>query len=94
MAKCKPLGPTMAQIDAALFAQGAGAAGGYRGSSNGANLVISGSSSMTVTIGNAFMVSEGFVFGSKPLRYGEVGWVSSLNITSGGAPAQPALALA
>jgi hypothetical protein len=94
MAACKPLGPTMAQIDAALYAQGAGANGGYRGSTNGANLVISGSSNMTITIGNAFMVSEGFVFGSKPLRYGEVGWVSSLNITGGGTPSQAALTLA
>jgi hypothetical protein len=94
MAKCKPLGPTMAQIDAALDAQGSGAAGGNRGSSNGANLVISGSSNMTVTIGNAFMAGEGFVFGSKPLRYGEVGWVSSLAIGSGGTPGQAALTLA
>ncbi len=94
MAKCKPLGPTMAQIDGALHAQGTGATGGYRGSSNGANLVISGSSNMTVTVGNAFMVSEGFVFGSKPLRNGEVGWVSGLNIAAGGAPGQAALTLA
>jgi hypothetical protein len=94
MAKCKPLGPTMAQIDAALGAQGSGAAGGNRGSANGANLVISGTSNMTVTVGNAFMVGEGFVFGSKPLRYGEVGWVSSLSVESGGAPNTPALALA
>jgi hypothetical protein len=94
MAKCKPLGPTMAQIDAALGAQGTGVAGGNRGSTNSANLVISGSSNMTVTIGNAFMVSEGFVFGSKPLRYGEVGWVSSLSIGSGGAPGTAALTLA
>jgi hypothetical protein len=94
MAKCKPLGPTMAQIDAALHAQGTGASGGYRGGSNGANLVISGSSNMTITVGNAFMVSEGFVFGSKPLRYGEVGWVSSLNIASGGGPSQAGLTLA
>jgi hypothetical protein len=94
MAKCKPLGPTMAQIDAALHAQGSGAAGGYRGSTNGANLVITGSSNMTITLGNAFMVGEGFVFGSKPLRNGEVGWVSSLNTSSGGSPATPALALA
>ncbi len=94
MAKCKPLGPTMAQIDAALGVQGTDAAGGNRGSANGASLVITGSSNMTVTIGNAFMVSEGFVFGSKPLRYGEVGWVSSLSVGSGGVPSTAALTLA
>jgi len=94
MAKCRPLGPTMAQVDAALYAQGGGAAGGYRLSTNGANLVISGSNSMTITVGNAGMVTEGFVFGGKPLRQGEAGWVSNLMIGSGGAPGQAALTLA
>jgi hypothetical protein len=94
MAKCKPLGPTMAQIDAALYAQGTGAAGGYRLSTNAANLVITGSSNMTVTLGNAALQMAGYVFGGKPLRLGELGWVSTLNINSGGAPAQAALTLA
>ncbi|HEX3717843.1 MAG TPA: hypothetical protein VH595_07730 [Verrucomicrobiae bacterium] len=94
MAKCKPLGPTMAQIDAALYAQGSGAAGGYRLSTNAANLVISGSNSMTITVGNAGMVTEGFVFGGKALRQGELGWVSSLNVAGGGIPGQAALTLA
>ncbi|MGA2176245.1 MAG: hypothetical protein ABSH38_14815 [Verrucomicrobiota bacterium] len=94
MAKCKPLGPTMAQIDAALYAQGTGAAGGYRLSTNSANLVITGSSNMTVTIGNAALKTAGYVFGGKPLRLGELGWVSTLPIAAGGAPATPALALA
>jgi hypothetical protein len=94
MAKCKPLGPTMAQIDAALYAQGAGAAGGYRLDTNAANLVITGSSSMTVTLGNAALKTVGYMFGAKPLRNGELGWVSTLNIASGGAPSQAALTLA
>jgi len=94
MAKCKPLGPTMAQIDAALYAQGGGAAGGYRLSTNAANLVISGSSNMTVTLGNAALKTAGYVFGGKPLRVGELGWVSTLNIAGGGAPATAALTLA
>jgi hypothetical protein len=94
MAKCKPLGPTMAQIDAALGAQGSGAAGGNRLSTNAANLMITGSSSMTVTLGNAALKTAGYVFGGKPLRNGELGWISTLNINSGGAPAQAALTLA
>jgi hypothetical protein len=94
LAKCKPLGPTMAQIDAALYAQGTGAAGGYRLSTNAANLIITGSSSMTVTLGNAALKTAGYVFGGKPLRLGELGWVSTLNINSGGAPSQAALTLA
>jgi hypothetical protein len=94
IAKCKPLGPTMAQIDAALDAQGSGAAGGARLSTNAANLVITGSSSMTVTLGNAALKTAGYVFGGKPLRLGELGWVSTLGITSGGSPSQAALTLA
>jgi hypothetical protein len=94
MAKCKPLGPTMAQIDAALYAQGSGAAGGYRLSTNAENLVLTGSGSMTMTVGSAALKTAGYVFGGKPLRLGELGWVSSLNINSGGAPAQAALTLA
>ena len=94
MAKCKPLGPTMAQIDAALYAQGTGAAGGYRLSTNAANLVITGSGSMNVTLGNAALKTAGYVFGGKPLRLGELGWVSTLNINAGGAPVQAALTLA
>lgn len=94
MAKCSPLGPTASQIDAALAAQGGGAAGGNRLSDQSGDLVIVGSNSMTVTIGNAGMVGEGFVFGSKQLRQGEVGWISNLLIADGGVPADAALTLA
>jgi hypothetical protein len=94
MAKCKPLGPSLSQIDGAIYAQGTGAAGGRRLSTNAANLVIAGSNSMTVTLGNAALKTAGYVFGGKPLRYGELGWVSTLNIASGGVPSGPALALA
>lgn len=93
-AKCKPLGPTMAQIAAALYAQGAGAGGGYRLSANAANLVITGSSGITITLGNAGLKSAGYVFGGKPLRQGELAWVSTLPIAAGGTPSQPALTLA
>ncbi len=83
----------MAQIDAALYAQGSGAAGGYRGSINGANLAISGSSNITFSMGNALLVWEGFVYGIKRFGYGVVGWVSSLSIGAGGVPGQAALTL-
>jgi len=94
LAKCKPLGPTMAQIDAALYAQGAGAGGGYRLSANAANLVITGSNSMTVTVGNAALKKAGYVFAGQKLRTGELGWVSTLPIAAGGNLGQPALTLA
>ncbi|MGA2749127.1 MAG: hypothetical protein ABSG59_10150 [Verrucomicrobiota bacterium] len=94
MAKCKPLGPTMGQINAALNMQGAGVAGGLRLSTSAANLVITGSSSMSVTLGNAGLVSAGFIFGGKALRPDELGWISTLGIAAGGTPSTPALALA
>jgi hypothetical protein len=94
MARCKPLGPSMAQVDAALAAQGSGAGGGARLSNNSANLVITGSNSMTVTLGNAALKTAGYVFGGKPLRLGELGWVSTLGIANGGTPSQAALTLA
>jgi hypothetical protein len=86
MAKCKPIGPTMANIDAALRMQNTGAAGGALLSAGGAVLTITGKSTVTVTINNAGLVSAGFVFGGKPLRQGELGWVSTLQTGSGGTP--------
>ena len=49
---------------------------------------------MTVTLGNAALKTAGYIFGGKPLRLGEVGWVSTLSINSGSSPAQAALTLA
>jgi hypothetical protein len=79
----------MAQISTALYAQGTGAAGGYRLSTNAASLIITGSSSMTITIAGAALKSAGYVFGGKPLRLGELGWVSTLNIGAGSTPTAP-----
>ena len=88
MAKCRPLGPTMAQIDAAYCTQGTGAFGGARlsafAATTASNLVITGSQNMTVTIGNAVMIMAGEVFGGKELREGEIGFVSTLPIAAGG----------
>jgi hypothetical protein len=89
MAKCKPIGPTMAQISTALYSQGTGAAGGYRVSTNAPSLIITGSSSMIITIAGAALKSAGYVFGGKPLRLGELGWVSTLNIGAGSTPTAP-----
>jgi hypothetical protein len=97
MAKCIPVGPTMANIDAALLLQGTGALQGMLLTANASNsnLVLTGAASMTVTIGNAGMVSEGFMFGGKPLRNGEIGFVSNLVIPStAGYPTQAPLTLA
>lgn len=84
MAKCIPIGPTMDQIDAAQQNQGSGAKHGSFLSANSGfgNLVIAGQNNVTVTIVNAVLKTAGYVFGGKPLRQGEVGWVGTFNLTT------------
>lgn len=77
MAKCKPAEASMANIDAALLIQGTGAKAGRRLSSNAADLVITGQNLVSITLKNAALRTAGFFFGGKPLRNGELGWVSS-----------------
>jgi hypothetical protein len=77
MAKCMPAEPTMANIDAALLIQGTGAKQGRRLSANSADLVITGQNTVSITLKNAGLKTAGFVFGGKPLRNGELGWVSN-----------------
>ncbi len=86
MAKCKPAGPTMANIDAALKAQG-GLTHGGRLSANANDLVITGASSGVVTVKNAVLKTAGYVFGAKPLRQDEIGFVGTLAISTGAATA-------
>jgi hypothetical protein len=92
MAKCMPAEPTMAQIDGALLAQGAAAAAGAKLSSTAADLVITGAQTVSVTVKNAALKTAGFVFGGKALRNGELGWVSTINVSSGTASAALVLA--
>jgi len=82
MAKCKPAEPTMANIDAALLLQGAGAKHGRRLSASSADLVITGQNLVSITLKNAALKSAGFAFGGKPLRNGELGWVSTFVSTA------------
>lgn len=72
-----------ADIDACLQAQGTGATHGSRLSSNTniGDVVFTGQIGGTFTIKNAVLKSEGFVFGGKPLRYGEIGFVGTFNYT-------------
>jgi len=82
MAKCMPIGPTAAQIDTAIKLQGVGAVHGHKLSDQGAgDLVISGPAS--VTLKNVALKTAGYVFGSQPLRNGEVGFVTTSNIVNG-----------
>lgn len=82
MAKCIPVGPTGAQIEAALKAQGTGATEGRRQSAGSADLAITGSG-VSVTIKNAALRQAGYVFGGVPLRNGELGWESTIAFATG-----------
>lgn len=82
MAKCIPVGPTGAQIEAALRAQGSGAVEGRRQSGGAADLVITGSG-VSVTLKNAALREAGYVFGGVPLRNGEIGLETTIAFSSG-----------
>ena len=97
LAKCKPADATMAALLTALGLQGANATAGTRlsqlakaanGGASFPSLAITGTSNISVTLGNAALKTAGFRFGSKPLRQGEIGFVSTADLSSG-APAAP-----
>ena len=77
----------MAQLDGALLAQGAGAWHGAKLSGMAADLVITGAQTVSVTVKNAALKTAGFVFGGNALRNGEIGFVSTINVSSGTATA-------
>lgn len=97
MARCKPADATMSAILNCLGAQGANAAPGTRlsllaraanGGASFPSLSITGTGSVSVTLGNAALKTAGFHFGSKPLRQGEIGFVTTADLSSG-SPASP-----
>lgn len=93
MAKCKPFGPTQAEIEAQLKVQGTGADAGHRRGAAGADLVITGASGAVVaTLKNAGLKGGNFIFGNKPLRNGEFAWVSTVGFASGVAAARATFA--
>ena len=85
MCKCIPVGSatTMLAIQTAQLIGGAvGSVQGQRLGQAASNLTLTGASGGTdhspvVTINNASLKTAGFVFGAKPLRNGEIGWVST-----------------
>ena len=84
MAKCRPLGPTWAQVAAAAANQGSGSGGGSQLSAGAQSLLIGGGSgqnvSPVVTIANAMLKTAGYRFANKELRNGEIGFVSTLPV--------------
>jgi hypothetical protein len=88
MVKLKPVGPTAAQIIAALAIQGASAARGASTSATGQPLTITGADGIVyLTIPNATLVGAGFRFGRNVLRNGEIGFVANRTFTGGASDA-------
>ncbi len=93
MAKCTPLGMTLADVLAALDFQESGSARGKSGNLLGADLAITGADSSTVvTLKAAKLVRGGFRFGSRVLRDNELGWVATRSFSTGTAGALCTLA--
>jgi hypothetical protein len=92
MAKCVPIpGPNgtpslvtfFKDIDTCMLLQGTGAKAGSRLSGGVCgDLIITGQNTFTGTIKNAVLRTAGFVFGGKPLRTGEIGFVGTFNLTT------------
>ncbi len=88
-AKCIPVGPAMADIEAKSAMQGS--ALGSLLSAGAANLAITGSG-VSVTLNNAVITENGWAFGVKPLRIGEVVWETTVGFTLGVPGARAAVA--
>lgn len=82
MARCRPVGPTQAQILTAMKIQDSGVLGGRFGT-DGANLTLTGPSSKTVTLAKAMLKTAGYEFGGTRLGNGEIGFVCEATITTG-----------
>lgn len=90
MVKCRPVGPTAAQILTALKFQGSGNAMGRSHQAGASALTITGADGINYfTSAKMSLVEAGYRFGSDVLRNGEIGWVANLNPSTG---AQTALA--
>ena len=83
MIKGRPVGPTQTQIAGALLAHAAGSRFGV--GTNGADVVLTGPSSKTITLKQAEIKGAGFEFGGSKLGNGEIGFVSSMTFTTGAA---------
>jgi len=93
MAKCRPLGPTTAQMLTELGLQGTGAVQGRRleilgDATTAPDLTLTGPASKSVILNQAALVSAGYVFGDKELEAGEIGFVTTTEIAAGAAAAR------
>lgn len=83
MAKCRPNGPTMAQIEAAMKVQGTGNGVGKLASAGAADLTLTSSGGKSIVLNQAAMRSAGFRIGQNEVRAGEVAWVTTTEFSTG-----------
>lgn len=84
MIKCKPVGPTAAQILTALKLQGTGNALGSSRQATAAQAQITGADGINyLTTPKATLVEAGYRFGDDVLRNGEIAWVSTMSHSAG-----------
>lgn len=86
MARVVPYGPTHTQILTALGLVGGATAaslGARWAVSDGADLVLTGPNSKTITLKNCHPVGAGFRFGGSRLGTGEIGFVTGMTFTDG-----------
>ena len=82
--KCKPMGPTGAQVLAALKFAGSGNALGSSRQAGSAQLTLTGADGIVyLTMPKATMVEAGYRFGDDVLRNGEIGFAATINVSGG-----------
>mgnify|MGYP007083432269 FL=1 len=84
MARCRPLGVSWANIEAALKIQGTGGARGRSLQAAGADLTITGADASTIIVlKSPNLKSAGYKFGNAIVRDGELAWVGTRSFSSG-----------
>ena len=83
MVKARIVGPTQTQIAGALLAHTSGER--LASGTNGADLVLTGPSSKTITLKECEIRGAGFEFGGSKLGNGEIGFVTRMTFTAGAA---------
>ena len=81
--KCIPVGPSLAQLEAAANAQGS-AHGSLLSGGAAADLTLAGAG-IAIGLKGAGLMEHGYAFGQEPLRIGEVMWSTTRGFV-GGAP--------
>lgn len=82
LAKCRPMGTTMAQVLNNMSLQGTSMARGVSTRTRSADLTLT-TTAITCVLKNAALVTAGFRWGATELRQGEIGFVTSRAYSTG-----------